>query len=543
MLVTIAFHSGDKDQVVRLAKWMEELGGCKNHDILVGVYKDTNVDGLIEPLKNAFRRAGRFEITDDMVSDRVMYVYCANTMWKRTAQHVALMEDSQPWLWLEPDAVPLVSTWLDDIEKAYAVAKSFGKHFLLDNVKTRFGNHGSGVGVYPAKIYDFAHNLYQLANVAFDVFFKESFHPATFYTELIHDNVAMRPDPTFKSGKNMGLIRNAAVLFHRDKTGDLIERLREKKAGKPWPEEPEEEEEAVSGLMKIYTYHEDLSSAFDDPELMALSKESFRRQGFEMVVLGVEHAMTHPLFKKISETPALYMNGNVSHYLQACYRRYMAVSEIAKNNTDPMVMVDYDVINYGFTPEMLPKATNLMLMMADSPVPGMMIGNKDAYERILEVFNQYADSPVPVPGGLTHDQGLLSWHSDTWHGHKAKVLVEYPTEGWKKAPLVHYPIGRMSFNSSRGADIKRIRPLPSTRPLAGILERLERIEKHLGFDLALELVESGTAREPMKFKPMPSRLIIPASPANNGKERTPEQIQAAKDRMAKARAGRKKAAA
>lgn len=228
MLCVIAYCAKDKDTTVRLANWIAELGGVGNHDCILGVHTDTDTTGIYDVLAGAFRRVGSFLIDEEAT----IYPFIANQMWKRCAQHVADgIDEPQPWFWLEPDAVPLTPNWLDAIEAEY---KAVNKPFLLDKVVTPTSVHNSGVGVYPARVRDYTTQLWNLANIPWDVFFKEDFTPHTHHTGLIHDKFYAKWDdptsgpPVFPDAQSLDIIEPRAVLFHRNKDGSLIDRLRER---------------------------------------------------------------------------------------------------------------------------------------------------------------------------------------------------------------------------------------------------------------------------------------------------------------------------
>lgn len=236
MLVVIPFCAKDKALAVRLAQWILELGGVSKHDCLLAVHKDTDSAGVIEPLTKAFGRIAEFDITDDMIVEREHYVYAANLMWKRTCNHIAGMNEPQPWLWLEPDATPTDKAWLDSLAKEHA---DCGKPFLHDLVRTPEGNRNSGCGIYPARVHDYTDRLWQLSNVSWDVLLHHDFQPHTHYTQLIQDVGFMfnNPEiiPTFPDAESLGFIRPGAVLFHRCRDGTLIDRLRETAGASPAP--------------------------------------------------------------------------------------------------------------------------------------------------------------------------------------------------------------------------------------------------------------------------------------------------------------------
>lgn len=235
MIVALAFCAKNKDITVRLMHWLSELGWLDKHDCILGVHADTDSSGVIDVAQRLFKRVKEFTIDDP----ETIYPFIANVMWKRCAYFIADINDaskeSQPWFWLEPDAVPLVPEWLDWIEAEY---KRAGKPFLLDKVVTPTSTHNSGTGVYPPRVRDYTHQLWNLSNVPWDVFFANDFTPHTMHTTLIHDKFyavwddPKSGEPTFPDAASLAQIESGAVIFHRNKDGSLIARLRESRGNK-----------------------------------------------------------------------------------------------------------------------------------------------------------------------------------------------------------------------------------------------------------------------------------------------------------------------
>lgn len=230
MILVIAFCQKDKATTLRLANWIAELGGTSRHDLLLGFHEDTTPEPIHEILKPHFNHVGGFKISDSETS----YPTIANIMWHECVKTVA-DQFNVPWFWMEPDAVPLVPEWLDKIEDEYLAAK---KPFMLDRVVTPTRSHNSGVGVYPGRVRDFTQKLWQLGmGIPWDVFLAEDITPFTHHTKLIHDKfyrVWEDPNsgpPVFPDAESLSIIEPEAVLFHRNKDGSLIERLRESRGG------------------------------------------------------------------------------------------------------------------------------------------------------------------------------------------------------------------------------------------------------------------------------------------------------------------------
>jgi len=229
MILCIAFCQKDKATTIRLANWIAELGGTSRHDLLLAFHEDTTPDPIHEILKPHFNHVGGFKISDPETT----YPAIANIMWHECVKTVA-DQFNVPWFWMEPDAVPLVPEWLDKIEDEYLAAK---KPFMLDRVTTPTRSHNSGVGVYPGRVRDFTLRLWELASIPWDVFLAEEFTPFTHHTGLIHDKfyrVWEDPNsgpPVFPDFESLSIIEPGAVLFHRNKDGSLMDRLRESRGG------------------------------------------------------------------------------------------------------------------------------------------------------------------------------------------------------------------------------------------------------------------------------------------------------------------------
>jgi hypothetical protein len=229
VILVIAFCQKDKATTVRLANWLAELGGTSKHDLLLAFHEDTTPDPIHEILKPHFNHVGGFKISDSETT----YPAIANIMWHECVKTLA-DQFNVPWFWMEPDAVPLVPDWLDRIEDEYLAAK---KPFMLDRVVTPTRSHNSGVGVYPGRVRDYTIRLWELSNIPWDVFLAEEFTPFTHHTGLIHDKfyrVWEDPNsgpPVFPDAESLSIIEPGAVLFHRNKDGSLIDRLRESRGG------------------------------------------------------------------------------------------------------------------------------------------------------------------------------------------------------------------------------------------------------------------------------------------------------------------------
>jgi len=141
-----------------------------------------------------------------------------NNLWEQTANHIA-HHYRWPWLWVEPDCVPLTPDWRVKLADAYAnqPKKFFGSH-----MKRKVGDAEhlflARTAIYHAGAFNELNKFsggappFEWASEAYVI-------PRSTKSRLFQQ-LAYEGDPS--------KVRPDAVLLHSDKTGKLIEHLREK---------------------------------------------------------------------------------------------------------------------------------------------------------------------------------------------------------------------------------------------------------------------------------------------------------------------------
>lgn len=238
LLVVIPFHSGDLTLAQNLLAWIDELGKLpENPCLLVADAKLSKQQ--IEPLaktageifKSVAVGSPPFPLPDEK------WPRGANWMFE-TAAHWIRQNHKGPWLWLEPDAVPMRAGWLAEIESAYAAAKKpFLGQIIRPNQAGLPAQMLSGVAVYPGELPKaiFQRLLQTKRNVAWDVCCAPTIVPLTHNSRLFWNWHNQKMPPTFVRKKQAGQPENAlplgiipkdAVLAHTSKDGSLIGLLR-----------------------------------------------------------------------------------------------------------------------------------------------------------------------------------------------------------------------------------------------------------------------------------------------------------------------------
>lgn len=236
LLVVLPVHEGDIDLALKLADWMSGLGPYPDHACLI-VRDATVPQEKSNALKSALARVFGFCYRQEMKTSKA-YPGAATQMFKAAAERI---EDSYrlPFLWLEPDAVPLMSGWLDRIAEAYyGCPRRYMGPLIPNNGDERFPTvHLNGVSVYP---HDAAKDLkpYFPSDKSWDIISHSTTVRMAQDTRLIQQ--FWGPDrtssPTFRSNPRMeeepknivtrSFLKSDAVLFHRCKDGSLIDLLR-----------------------------------------------------------------------------------------------------------------------------------------------------------------------------------------------------------------------------------------------------------------------------------------------------------------------------
>lgn len=211
--------------------------------------------------------------------------------------------------------------------------------------------------------------------------------------------------------------------------------------------------------MKVFTYFEPVPQLWEPStqlRLIEIWKRSWAKHGWTPVVLNEESARRHPRYaefkKKFWELPTEYGHD----YEGACFMRYAATA-IQKQ---PMSMLtDYDVLNYGFTPEhalaeQRKYRSHQLIFMSDDKIgsvaTGAALGPWELFEGISHIFANW-----------TPEEKDRNINSKTYNGlhcsdltcvilmlrgvvpnpgwiHRSHGSVVWPHEGWETSPMVHY---------------------------------------------------------------------------------------------------------
>jgi hypothetical protein len=231
LVVVLPVCNADANLMLKNLDWMRSMGMPRTHECLVSSDR-TTMDPILRRIKQvALGPFLRVHETSYTLSRKVVFRQTA--AWQHAANVMAQM--NRNWLWLEADCVPLKSHWLVVMQKEY---DRCGKAFCGPIMHGP--GHMNGTAIYPANTPKLVPRTMSHTNNAWDVEARDEIgrnvHDCTKLWQCAWGVVRGKLDPISgeelpgfpKGNAIINQVRNDAVLFHRDKSGTLIDRLRER---------------------------------------------------------------------------------------------------------------------------------------------------------------------------------------------------------------------------------------------------------------------------------------------------------------------------
>lgn len=154
---------------------------------------------------------------------------------------------------------------------------------------------------------------------------------------------------------------------------------------------------------KVFTYFHDPAGVYSHPMLDAW-RTNWRRAGWTPVVLTPGYASVNPRYQQVSPVFATYPTVNGKHYEMACFLRWLAVQQAAREEGGPVLAVDWDVGCVSYTPEMLHEdASSLRCTLLDAhAVPCAVVGTSAGFDRFIDVFLNPEYTKPEMQAGRPH---------------------------------------------------------------------------------------------------------------------------------------------
>ncbi len=257
LLIALPFFSADSWLAAKNIEFAIELDGKCDFECLLVSDAATDMTPVAERAATYFKKVHRYIYGRPMARN---WPIPQNNAFCQTARHVAA-KFKTPWFWWETDAVPTKPGWLATLREEYRKGgKPFGGHW---NYEAKIFN---GVAIYPASVARYSlkaasADLLELRKQPDGTMYQppwDFYCSAEVFPKLHIMNGVMQhlwdmdgKPITFPDQASVDkLLRPEVVLFHRTKGGDLIDRLRERRA-KPdlaTVEKPVVEIDTVHGL-------------------------------------------------------------------------------------------------------------------------------------------------------------------------------------------------------------------------------------------------------------------------------------------------------
>lgn len=228
-VVVLPFCNLDVNQLIKNLDWMKRLGMEKTHDCLLSFDRTTNPIAIRDVMARAREVFCSVQQTTYGVphGTRFPQTYA----WQHAAKTMAKLYRN--WIWFEADAIPLKRTWLDVLQNVYDHCR-----MPFCGPMVQGAHHCNGTPtIYPANTPDLLPVTMSHTENAWDMEaagemrgrVKDIGHIA-FCAWGIKDgllNPLEGEAPSFPPGSNhlLNQIPKTAVVFHRDKSGSLIDRL------------------------------------------------------------------------------------------------------------------------------------------------------------------------------------------------------------------------------------------------------------------------------------------------------------------------------
>lgn len=232
MICALGLFDGDVGLAKELLSWCADLGGCPNHDVLLVIDDATQWSEVTEAItlaQKAFRSA-----TTLFVPTVQGWIPGANALWSAAARWCE--GKGEAWFWLESDAVPLEPGWLDKIEEVYLLVKTPFMGAIIKGTDPRQPPFFmEGVACYPAQAWS-RMQAHLSPTEAWVTSCAPVVMPLASSTPLIQQFWGQEGTPPrfvpFRTASSapqdwtLENLRKGAVLFHREKSGELIGLLR-----------------------------------------------------------------------------------------------------------------------------------------------------------------------------------------------------------------------------------------------------------------------------------------------------------------------------
>jgi hypothetical protein len=225
LMVVYPFCIKDQDIALKNMQWMERLGKQPFDIILIYDQTVNNTSAIEAVAQRVFKSVQRYKYHCPPMG----WPQAPNFAFQTTAR--TMIRFNRPWLWLEPDAIPVKPDWLTVLQREYLRA---GRKFMGAVVPMM--GHMNGVGIYPPNTPTIIPRGMRATSGAWDTDMRDEMidkcHDAGHLIQHCWgiSNGCAHPfngdAPHFKNEHDLKRwLMRETVLFHRCKDGSLIDQL------------------------------------------------------------------------------------------------------------------------------------------------------------------------------------------------------------------------------------------------------------------------------------------------------------------------------
>jgi hypothetical protein len=443
LLILLPFYNGDRDQMIELCEFLADLEPEKTKLADIALYARNDAqfidEGVVFRLSKRFGKVHQFRCRR---MNAVGYPYGPNEMFYDVIEKFRAEEwqkNYHAFFNMECDCIPLAVDWIKQLDAAFRAAAASETVFAIGHINNGNGTlvrHLNGAAVYSMKFWENAGRndiLGGSGSVAYDIFHADKIMPIASDTPLIMldwKRKTITQQQLFEARKE-GF---APVIYHGVKDESALKAARAQLLDKPIVIQTAARFNLINKT-KVYTYYAKVDELVDQKqhEMLEIWKQSWSAHGWEPVVIGPRDAEEHPWHSFIQSLFAGFPTTNPKAYELACWMRWVAMSLCGG------MMVDYDVLNFGFTPDMLPaNPGNYASILADNnPCPCAVHGTSKQYDNTARLFLEHK----PVEGQHISDQNLIQQEAAKFRPYIFDLCPEYTAKGWKTAKMVHFSHG------------------------------------------------------------------------------------------------------
>lgn len=228
MLVIFSYFSGDQNLAKKNLKLISNMGNVSTHQILLLVPEGLDVGEELAYCASEFQKAHVCMIPEN----NTMWPFAANWHFWNAVQIAESAQFRCPYLWMEPDAVALRPSWLNEIEAEYKDCMKPMMGALVKGGEV----HMNGVGVWlnvtsncpsfrTVPIPKNQLDAVSSPHIAFDFGTRHDHMPLCYESKLFQNEYRQENNHTGEGEDRWKFIKRETAVFHSEKTGRLIDFL------------------------------------------------------------------------------------------------------------------------------------------------------------------------------------------------------------------------------------------------------------------------------------------------------------------------------